>query len=107
MIVAAQSAPARDQAAADRAALDWLLASDEPGIRMLARRDLLSEGAADEALTILRDRQQPDGTWHVGGRPYWRRSAIGPYWDPADWPRSGPSLMLTLNALRVLRAANC
>ena len=74
------------------------------GLTVMARAGALPDPRADEALSLLRDGRQPDGLWHVGGAPYWRRS--GPmYWDPAPWERSGPSLMLTLNAMRVLRAA--
>jgi hypothetical protein len=43
--------------AADAAAIDWLLRSEEPGIRMQARRDLLGEDAADDAARVL------DGPW--------------------------------------------
>jgi len=73
-------------------------------LTVLARAGALPDPRAEEALTLLRERRQPDGLWHVRGAPYWRRS--GPmYFDPVPWERSGPSLMLTLNALRVLRAA--
>lgn len=74
------------------------------GMTILARVGALPDARADEAIRLLRDRQQSDGLWHVGGSQFWRRS--GPlYWDPVPWERSGPSFMLTLNALCVLRAA--
>jgi hypothetical protein len=37
----------------DAAAIEWLLTSDEPGIRMQARRDLLSEDASDDAARVV------------------------------------------------------
>ena len=73
------------------------------GLTILARAGALPDERAAEAVARLRERQQPDGSWHVDGAPYWRRSGV--YWDPAGWERSGPSRMLTLNALRVLKAA--
>jgi hypothetical protein len=74
------------------------------GLLMLARAGALPDTRADQALDLLRERQQPDGCWHLAGAPMWR---TGPRTqrDPAAWERRGPSLMLTLNALRVLRAA--
>jgi hypothetical protein len=54
---------------------------------------------------LLIDRQKEDGTWHPGG--YWWRppGSDGPNVDVVDWGRGGPNEMITLNALRVLRAA--
>jgi len=73
------------------------------GLTVLARVSALPDPRADDAIRRLRERQQPDGLWHAVGAQYWRRSAPL-YWDPVPWERSGPSLMLTLNALRVMRA---
>jgi hypothetical protein len=73
------------------------------GLLQLARAGALPDKRADDAIAELRSRQQPDGKWHVKPPHYWRRS--GMYRDPATWESSGPSAMLTLNALRVLRAA--
>jgi hypothetical protein len=41
----------------DAAAIDWLLASAQPGIRLQARRDLLGETASDDQAHVL-DAQQ-------------------------------------------------
>jgi hypothetical protein len=73
-------------------------------LSILARVGALPDPRADEAVAMLREGQQADGTWHARGSQYWSRS--GDYWDPAGWERTGPSEMLTLNALRVLRAAD-
>lgn len=77
----------------DSQAVDWLLMSDEPGIRAQARRDL------------LRRRQQPDGRWVIENAQYWR-GTTGTYGDPAGWNATSASQMLTLNALRVLNACS-
>ena len=47
--------PPMDDPADDptRAAVAWLLASDEPAVRYLARRDLLGEAAAADAARVL------------------------------------------------------
>ena len=70
--------------ARDARAIDWLLDSDEPGIRMQARRDLLGEDAGDDAarvldgpwLSALLDGQQDDGAF--GGHVYGK-------WSGAHW----------------------
>jgi len=74
------------------------------GLTVLARAGALPDPRADEALDLLLARRQPDGLWHAQDTPYWRRTP-GTYYDPVPWERSGPSRMLTLNALRILRAA--
>jgi hypothetical protein len=68
----------------DRAAIDWLLASDEPGIRMQVRRDLLGEDASDDAAQVLDgpmvrrlfEGQQPDGGFGVNVYNKWK----GAHW---------------------------
>ena len=64
-------------------AIQWLLASSEPGVRLLARRDLLGERieSTDEVLDgpkvrALLEGQQPDGGF--GAHPY--RKWIGAHW---------------------------
>lgn len=48
--------------------------------------------------------QRPDGRWEMAGPQYWK-GRTGLYGDAAGWDRDSVSQMLTLNALRVLRAA--
>jgi hypothetical protein len=68
----------------DRAAVNWLLASDEPAIRFLTRRDVLGEPAKEDErkilagpmVTALLSGQQPNGGF--GGNPY--RKWIGTHW---------------------------
>ncbi len=68
--------------AATRAAVDWLVGSDEHGIRLQARRDLLGEGDADEDIlagpkvqALLAGQQPDDG---FGVHPY--RKYAGAHW---------------------------
>jgi hypothetical protein len=73
------------------------------GMLMLRRAGALPDGRAADAAALLRSRQWADGRWHLAGTPMW--SAGGrTYREAAAWERSGASQMLTLNALRVLRA---
>jgi hypothetical protein len=74
------------------------------GLLMLSRAGALPDPRADQALDLLRERQGSDGRWSLIGRPMW---STGPRTqrEAVDWGRSGPSEMLTLNALRILRAA--
>ena len=75
------------------------------GMVMLSRAGALPDPRAKAAATWLREQQDEDGRWRLSGKPMW--SATGRmYRDPAMWERSGASEMLTLNALRVLRAQN-
>jgi hypothetical protein len=62
---------------------------------------------AADALELLVRRRRADGRWQPGGRwwrPPGRLTGSGPV-EVVDWGRSGPNEMLTLNALRVLKAA--
>ena len=87
--------------ALDRAAIDWLLASDEPGIRMQARRDLLGEEASDDAARVLDGPlvkallagQQPDGGFGVNvynkwKGAHWRLVSLVELGIPAGEPRA-------------------
>jgi hypothetical protein len=84
---------------------------------ILGRLGPLHDPRLDEALDALMTKRRPDGTW-APERRYWRlapahpeaRRGAPPARPPTnaevvDWGRSGPNAMLTLNALRVLKAA--
>jgi hypothetical protein len=72
---------------------------------VLTRMELAADERAADALDVLERRRLPEGRWRPGG--YW--------WSPpgssnrtmevVDWGRGGPNEMITLNALRVLKAA--
>lgn len=68
-----------------------------PALTVLARMGCASDPRATEALEILRNKQRPDGRWPAEGK--WYKT------DLVDWGGHGPNEMVTLNALRVLRAA--
>jgi hypothetical protein len=70
--------------------------SDRPGA--------IGDERCSDALSLLRQQQQDDGRWLPAGPQYWK-GASGPYGDPAHWSADSAGRMLTLNALRVLRAA--
>ena len=74
------------------------------GLVLLMRAGALPDARAEDALALLRQQQQPDGRWVIQGGQHWR-GTTGPYGDPAKWNADSASRMLTLNALRVLRAA--
>jgi hypothetical protein len=73
-------------------------------LHVLARMGLAADPRAEDALELLEERRRPDGRWQAGGR-WWRPpGSKGSNVEAVDWG-GGPSEMLTLNALRVLRAA--
>jgi hypothetical protein len=75
------------------------------GLLMLSRVGALPDKRAEPALDLLRQQQQPDGSWQLEGPQYWK-GRTGLYGDAAAWDKTSASQMLTLNALRVLRATD-
>ena len=71
---------------------------------VLARMGLVGDPRAGDALDLLEERRLPDGRWRAGGRWWKAPGSKGSNVDVVDWG-SGPSELLTLHALRVLRAA--
>ena len=72
---------------------------------MLARLGLAKDPRASDALDLIGRRRRPDGLWQPGGYWWKRPGSQGGNVEVVDWGRSAPHPMLTLNALRVLRAA--
>ena len=73
---------------------------------ILSRLGVIDDPRCADSLDLLEAKRRPDGTWEPSGRLYWRRE--GPErvnGDLIDWGHKGPNQMLTLNALRVLKAA--
>jgi hypothetical protein len=71
---------------------------------VLSRMGKVADPRASEALDELERQRLPDGRWQPGG--WWWKPAGGRHTpESVDWGREGPSEMITLNALRVLRAA--
>jgi hypothetical protein len=69
---------------------------------VLSRMKLTGDPRCSDALAVLRRRRRPDGRWQPGA--YWWKPPGTPRAtvDLVDWGRSGPSEMITLNALRIL-----
>jgi hypothetical protein len=73
---------------------------------VLSRWGRIRDPRAMEALILLEGKRRDDGRWDADGRRYWSppRSG-GPAEEVVDWGPARPNEMVTLNALRVLRAA--
>jgi hypothetical protein len=76
------------------------------GLLILSRCGKAPDPRAAEALDLIDAKRGQDGRWRADGRRYWRPpGSAGSNVEAVDWGRSGPSEMVTLNALRVLGAA--
>ena len=76
------------------------------GLLILDRAGYLADERTTEALELVEAKRDEEGRWRADGRSYWRRpGSNGPNVEVVDWGRSGPNEFITLNALRVLRAA--
>ena len=71
---------------------------------ILSRLGLTRDPRAADALDLVEERRLPDGRWRADGY-WWRPSGSKTYPDVVDWSRRRPNQMVTLNALRVLAAA--
>ncbi len=75
------------------------------GLRMLALVTPLDEPRTQEALDVLEKRRLPDGRWRPGAYYWYPPGRKTSNVEVVDWGRGGPNRMITLNALRVLKAA--
>lgn len=71
---------------------------------VLARMGLAGDPRAADALDLVEEKRRPDGRWQAGGRWWKPPGSKGANVEVVDWG-SGPSELITLNALRVLAAA--
>jgi len=74
------------------------------GLVVLSRVGVVGDERAGDALDLLERRRLGDGRWRPGGY-WWQPPGSSRARDVVDWGRSGANYMITLNALRVLRAA--
>jgi hypothetical protein len=76
-------------------------------LRVLSLAGLVNDPRAKEALDIIESKRTKEGYWCAEGF-YWHPFKKGKSGssDVVDWGRKGPNQMITLNALRVLKAAN-
>ena len=73
-------------------------------LHVLARMGRVDDARASDALDLIEERRLPDGRWSAGNA-WWKPAGATGMSEAVDWGRGGPSEMITLNALRVLRAA--
>jgi len=71
---------------------------------VLGRMGRAGDPRAANGLDLLEERRLADGRWRAGGRWWKAPGSSGSNVEVVDWG-SGPNELLTLNALRVLRAA--
>lgn len=71
---------------------------------VLSRLGMVRDERAGDALDELQGRRHADGRWYAG-RQWWNPPGSSRTPEVVDWGRSGPNEMITLNALRVLKAA--
>lgn len=99
---------------------DWLVPHYPPywhydilqGLVVLVRLGHSSDCRLEDAVDVLERLQSADGTWSAGGW-WWKEPGAGKdaargqkAWNAevVDWGRSGGNEMITLNAMRVLKA---
>jgi hypothetical protein len=73
------------------------------GLRALQALDRLTDERATDALDLLESRRLPDGRFRPG-QSWWQPTGTRTR-DVVDWGRGGPSRLLTLHVLAVLKAA--
>jgi hypothetical protein len=72
---------------------------------ILSRRGPLTDPRMQKALDVVASKRLSEGAWPVEGN-YWRPPGTrGSNVEVVGWGRRGPNTMITLNALRVLKAA--
>ncbi len=75
------------------------------GLLIISRLGMAKDSRTTEALDVLESKRLPDSTWRPEGY-YWRPpGGKGSQVEVVDWGRGAPNYMITLNAIRVLRAA--
>jgi hypothetical protein len=72
---------------------------------ILSRLRPLDDPHMQEALDIIESKRQLDGCWKAEGFYWVMRGKRTSNVEVVDWGRRGPNEMITLNALRVLKAA--
>lgn len=74
-------------------------------LHLLRRMDLLDDARASDAIDIVAALRRSDGKWAPNGYWWVQPGPLRPNVEVVDWGRGRPNQMLTLNALRVLKAA--
>jgi len=71
---------------------------------VLARMGRAGDPRARDGVEVVERRRLSDGRWRAGAHWWKPPGSTGSNVEVVDWGRSGPSEMVTLNSLRVLRA---
>ena len=71
---------------------------------LLGRMGRLDDPRTQDGLDLLVSKRREDGRWQPGGY-WWRPLGSTAAREVVDWGRGGPNEIITLNALRILRAA--
>ncbi|MDX1534314.1 MAG: hypothetical protein R3291_01695, partial [Thermoplasmata archaeon] len=74
-------------------------------LHILRRAGLLEDARTGDAMDVLEERRLPDGRWRPGAYYWYSPGSNRSNVEVVDWGRGGPNRMITLNALRVLKAA--
>jgi len=74
------------------------------GLLVMTRAGRVRDPRAEDALDRLESQRLADGRWRTGGR-WWRPPGSKSASEVVDWGSKGTNPFVTLNALRVLRAA--
>ncbi len=75
------------------------------GLRALRCMGALGDPLAREALDLVEAKRLADGHWPVEGCHWYPPGRRGSNVEVVEWGRRGPNEMVTLSALRVLRAS--
>lgn len=74
------------------------------GLLVMSRLGLIRDERCADALDLVEEKRMANGSWAPDAW-WWRPSGSnGPNTEVVDWGRRGPNELITLNALRVLRA---
>jgi hypothetical protein len=71
---------------------------------VMTRVDRIGDERTTDALDVIEQKRRPDVLWQADGA-WWRPLGASTGVDIVDWGRRGPNVFVTLNAMRVLRAA--
>lgn len=72
---------------------------------VLSRSGPLEDARVQAALDLVEQKRLPDGRWKPEGYFWHPPGKHGSNVEVVDWGRKDPNLMITLNALRILKAA--
>ncbi len=75
-------------------------------LKILSLAGKIKDKRAEEALDIVQGKRGSDGLWRAEGFFWYPLGKKKSNMEVVDWGRKGPNDMITLNALRVLKAAN-